>query len=147
MGAASLSSMTQRKHPTVSNLVPFTCATCDRVYLVAHAADEHSGEPPECKCGRALTAGDLAPGIYELSTVVQAQPGPGGRAEALSDAGEPIAREADLGYGASHGYSPTHGGPSGPGDAPAADAPDAVLPDNPHARTGGAAGPKATHRS
>ncbi len=27
--------------------------------------------------------------------------------------------EKDLGYGASHGYDQTHGGPTGPGDAPA----------------------------
>jgi hypothetical protein len=27
--------------------------------------------------------------------------------------------EADQGFGESHGYSPSHGGPSGPGDAPA----------------------------
>lgn len=26
---------------------------------------------------------------------------------------------ADLGYGKSHGYGPAHGGPTGPGDAPA----------------------------
>jgi hypothetical protein len=27
--------------------------------------------------------------------------------------------EKDQGFGESHGYSPSHGGPSGPGDAPA----------------------------
>ncbi len=120
--------MTNRKPRSVSTLGSFTCATCDRVYIVSvagPAADE--GEAPECKCGRALTESELAPGMYELSSVVQAQPGPTGRAAALSDAGQPIPREADLGYGASHGYSPTHGGPSGPGDAPAAEA----LPETP----------------
>ena len=31
--------------------------------------------------------------------------------------------EKDSGFGASHGYSQTHGGPTGPGDAPAKPAP------------------------
>jgi hypothetical protein len=31
----------------------------------------------------------------------------------------PIPPEQDVGFGASHGYDPTHGGPTGPGDAPA----------------------------
>jgi hypothetical protein len=33
----------------------------------------------------------------------------------------PAHAEDDLGYGASHGYGPSHGGPTGPGDAPAID--------------------------
>jgi hypothetical protein len=31
----------------------------------------------------------------------------------------PISPEHDVGFGASHGYDATHGGPTGPGDAPA----------------------------
>ena len=31
----------------------------------------------------------------------------------------PIPPEHDVGFGASHGYDATHGGPTGPGDAPA----------------------------
>jgi hypothetical protein len=31
----------------------------------------------------------------------------------------PIPAEHDVGFGASHGYDSTHGGPTGPGDAPA----------------------------
>jgi hypothetical protein len=31
----------------------------------------------------------------------------------------PETLEPDSGYGASHGYAPGHGGPSGPGDVPA----------------------------
>jgi hypothetical protein len=123
--------MTHRKPHGVSNLVSFTCATCDRVYIVSAAEPAATpDDAPECKCGRAMTASQLAPGMYELSSVVQARPVSSGREPALSDAGQPIAREADLGYGASHGYSPTHGGPTGPGDAPAAEAVPASSHDN-----------------
>jgi hypothetical protein len=31
----------------------------------------------------------------------------------------PAKTQPDAGYGKSHGYGPAHGGPSGPGDAPA----------------------------
>jgi hypothetical protein len=118
--------MTHGKTESVSNLVSFTCTTCDRVYIVSGADTSHEGSAdPECKCGRRLARSELASGMYELSTVVQAQPASTGREAALSDVGQPIPREADVGYGASHGYSPTHGGPSGPGDSPAADAPAA----------------------
>lgn len=43
------------------------------------------------------------------------------RASAANGDGEPPAKnqEKDKGFGKSHGYSPGHGGPSGPGDAPA----------------------------
>ena len=113
--------MSKSTRETVSNLVPFTCTTCDRLYVVAHTGPK-SDDAPECKCGRVLVAGNLSPGLYELSSMLQAQPVSAARAEAASDAEHPIAREADIGYGASHGYTPTHGGPSGPGDAPATDA-------------------------
>lgn len=42
---------------------------------------------------------------------------PRGGAEASAAPSGPVPR--DLGYGASHGYDETHGGPSGPGDEPA----------------------------
>ena len=32
---------------------------------------------------------------------------------------EKVPPEPDKGYGKSHGYGPPHGGPTGPGDAPA----------------------------
>jgi hypothetical protein len=121
MATASLLSMSTPTQQTVSNLVPFTCTTCDRLYVVAYTGPKPDNAP-ECKCGRVLVAGDLSPGLYELSSVIQAQPIPTARGEAPSDADHPIAREADIGYGASHGYTPTHGGPSGPGDAPATEA-------------------------
>lgn len=35
------------------------------------------------------------------------------------DADTTLPKEPDLGYGESHGYGPAHGGPTGPGDAPA----------------------------
>jgi hypothetical protein len=49
----------------------------------------------------------------------------GARASAPPVAASPPEKDAamphehDVGYGASHGYDPTHGGPTGPGDPPA----------------------------
>jgi hypothetical protein len=40
----------------------------------------------------------------------------------------PSEKEADGGYEEGHGYGPGHGGPTGPGDAPAKKEPDAPPP-------------------
>jgi len=77
----------------------YLCATCARRCLVVGEETEQ-----RCICGGALTPALLAPGQYELigqGAVESAKP------------------SADLGYGTSHGYDATHGGPTGPGDAPA----------------------------
>jgi hypothetical protein len=47
----------------------------------------------------------------------------------------PVPKEHDLGYGASHGYDQTHGGPTGPGDAPAKST-DGATPSANHRSTG-----------
>ena len=40
----------------------------------------------------------------------------------------PEAPQPEGGYERSHGYGPSHGGPSGPGDAPAASPPGTHVP-------------------
>jgi hypothetical protein len=71
--------------------------------------------PLRCACGSELVAAGLPGGIYEIR---RSQRTPRRRPRA------PLTRpllphEPDLGYGESHGYGPAHGGPTGPGDAPA----------------------------
>ena len=71
-----------------------------------------------CACGEPLAPHALPRGLHELGVPVAH------RAERSTPGRGSIPKEPDLGYGASHGYDVTHGGPSGPGDAPA-DVPDA----------------------
>jgi hypothetical protein len=49
----------------------------------------------------------------------RAKDAPAAPAHPAADGAPPIPEEKDLGYTASHGYDATHGGPTGPGDAPA----------------------------
>lgn len=78
-----------------------------------------SGAAPRCACGSALLPAVLAPGVYEVKAVKRKKgsAGKAPRAAHRSDGSVPV--EADLGYNESHGYGPSHGGPTGPGDAPA----------------------------
>jgi hypothetical protein len=95
------------------NMHAYVCSACGRQGLVVG----ETTEPLRCICGGELTPSMLSPGQYELI-------GQGGIAQqAAAPPPSPPAKEADLGYGASHGYDATHGGPSGPGDAPARNAP------------------------
>jgi hypothetical protein len=96
----------------------YLCATCARRCLVVAERVER-----RCMCGGALTPALLSPGQYELVERGAASPGadrdsPSER-HASGEPGEPIRQESDLGYGQSHGYDVTHGGPTGPGDMPA----------------------------
>jgi hypothetical protein len=66
-----------------------------------------------------LDAAPLPSGVYEIVAATagaeRTEVPPPPAEEPASD----IRQEADVGYGVSHGYSPGHGGPTGPGDAPA----------------------------
>jgi len=64
-----------------------------------------------------LRATELDGGVYELRRSRKATRRRTGKK--LEQMGANVGREPDLGYGESHGYGPAHGGPSGPGDAPA----------------------------
>jgi len=75
--------------------------------------------PPRCICGSELEHGQFPPGLYEVFGPVPGATEVAERVERTEEAGKPISEEADVGYGASHGYAPGHGGPTGPGDAPA----------------------------
>jgi hypothetical protein len=91
------------------------CSKCARKYVVVIGAE---GAQPRCTCGGELTSTSLAEGMYELRKPRRAARRAAAEAVSpTSDAGVP--RAPDLGYGESHGYGPAHGGPTGPGDAPA----------------------------
>jgi hypothetical protein len=92
--------------PTIS----YRCSSCARCYI---ALDEEAATQILCACGAPLSAGPLPRGIYELRSPVSID------ARATNPGRPPVPKESDLGYGALHGYGPAHGGPSGPGDAPA----------------------------
>jgi hypothetical protein len=94
----------------------YRCLTCARSFV---AFDEDRSGAPLCGCGAPLVAGAVGRGLHEILTRT---PRDGAVADAEPTAPGPAApaeAEADVGYGASHGYEQAHGGPSGPGDAPA----------------------------
>lgn len=101
--------------PVSPPMTGFRCSVCARSFI---AVDVRVGRNLLCSCGGAMLPRALARGLYELSApepcdsrlTMPEEQGP--RAA-------PVAMEEDVGYGASHGYDATHGGPSGPGDAPA----------------------------
>jgi hypothetical protein len=103
-------------HTGVPRMRVYLCSTCARRCLVV--GDEGS---QRCICGGELTPAILSPGQYEL--IGQSAPvSPKESHETAKPTAEPgptAEKEADLGYGQSHGYDNTHGGPTGPGDAPA----------------------------
>jgi hypothetical protein len=98
----------------------YLCSTSGRRCLVV-------GEEiaQRCRCGGELTPALLLHGQYEL--IGQGPGRPHNVRESQSERHEPMTsnptglfeQEEDLGYGQSHGYDPGHGGPTGPGDAPA----------------------------
>jgi hypothetical protein len=61
----------------------------------------------------------LEPGVYELGSKKTKKRR---KKAAVTHAAPATPREADQGYNESHGYGPSHGGPTSPGDAPAAEA-------------------------
>ena len=90
--------------------VSYRCSSCSRSYI---DFGEASARDLRCGCSGPLAPQPLPRGLYELGA-----PAPHEAAK-TAPARRPIPKEPDLGYGASHGYDVTHGGPSGPGDAPA----------------------------
>ena len=104
-------------HPDTTSRGPavsYRCSSCSRSFI--DFGETCSGEFV-CACGAPLAPQALPRGLHELGVAVSHQ------AEKASSGRGSIPKEPDLGYGASHGYDVTHGGPSGPGDAPA-DVPD-----------------------
>ncbi len=104
----------------ISRMRAYLCATCARRCLVVGDETEQ-----RCICGGPLTPALLSPGQYELigqdavpTSVASDSPTEPSKAPA-PEPNQPAKQSADLGYGASHGYDATHGGPTGPGDAPA----------------------------
>ncbi|MEP7121124.1 MAG: hypothetical protein ABJE95_09450 [Byssovorax sp.] len=89
--------------------VSHRCSGCSRRYI------EFGESAPDlvCSCGAPLVPHALQRGTYELGAAM-------GEENRVTTPGRaPVPKEHDRGYGASHGYDVTHGGPSGPGDAPA----------------------------
>jgi hypothetical protein len=97
----------------------YRCSSCARCFV---ALDDDRDEAALCPCGAPLVAGLVDSGRHEILSnsprdAPVAEPEPAAPCEMPEPATPPA--EADLGYGASHGYKQGHGGPSGPGDAPA----------------------------
>lgn len=105
--------------------IPRACPACSKLYLVVPGAD--GATAGRCPCGGVLVPAALSPGLYEITDAAPKKK--------RSKKGHPpvpaleTPREADQGYNESHGYGPAHGGPTSPGDAPAAD--DPIEPENP----------------
>lgn len=100
-----------------SSPVTYRCPDCSRRHVVLPGVAVI--EPPRCgACGGTLRAEPLASGVYEIR---RARRTPRKAAVPTPEDSVPEAekKEEDLGYGESHGYGPAHGGPTGPGDAPA----------------------------
>ncbi|XYI03479.1 hypothetical protein ACMHYB_28390 [Sorangium sp. So ce1128] len=94
------------------------CSRCGRCFLLVPGPGTSGA--PRCACGADLTPAPLPSGVHELRRPRAAHAPPPRRRRAPPPSREAPAREeADLGYGESHGYAPGHGGPTGPGDAPA----------------------------
>ena len=91
-------------------VVSYRCSSCSRSFI--DFGETCSGELV-CACGEPLAPHALPRGLHELGVPVAH------RAERSTPGRGSIPKEPDLGYGASHGYDVTHGGPTGPGDAPA----------------------------
>jgi len=121
-----MSTHASASHPTPT---AYRCESCSRAFISVG----DSTAALTCPCGGDLVARALDASLYEVLLVGRAAPketslrevsptapvgAPTGRASDPSD-GAGLPTEADVGYGASHGYDATHGGPTGPGDAPA----------------------------
>jgi hypothetical protein len=97
----------------------FACTACTKTYLFVSGSAK---APSTCSCGAPLRHAPLPAGTYEI--VVHAQDtvtAPIAREPTAPELSPP--QERDLGYGESHGNAPGHGGPTGPGDAPARPSP------------------------
>ncbi|WP_437517483.1 hypothetical protein [Sorangium sp. So ce1099] len=101
--------------PDASSATLLECARCGRSFLLVPGPGIAAA--PRCACGADLTPAPLPSGVHELRRPRAARARPPRRR--APPRREPPAQEADLGYGESHGYAPGHGGPTGPGDAPA----------------------------
>lgn len=89
--------------------ISYRCSGCSRRYIEFG----ESAKDLVCSCGAPLAPHALQRGTYELGAAMAEE------SRITSPGRTPIPKEPDHGYGASHGYDVTHGGPSGPGDAPA----------------------------
>lgn len=114
--------MAAHRDATTHPLKTYACESCGRLFVAAGEIAKDEGL--RCACGATLRAAALGAGMYEATPcslgVVEIethQPSPDAGAQPAGRTGE--SEEADLGYGKSHGYGPSHGGPTGPGDAPA----------------------------
>lgn len=102
--------MTDVDSKTRGTAVSYRCSSCSRGFI---DFGDSGADEIACSCGAPLAPHSLPRGLYELrSTEAEV-------ARTTSPGRAPIPKEPDGGYGASHGYDVTHGGPSGPGDAPA----------------------------
>jgi hypothetical protein len=90
--------------------IPYCCSSCSRCFVVFGTVV--AGEIL-CSCGAPLWQRPLLRGRYELWPSAPDEDRPTDPCDA------PTPKESDLGYGASHGHDASHGGPTGPGDAPA----------------------------
>ena len=90
--------------------VAYRCSSCSLSFI---DFGESGVAETSCSCGAPLAPHALPRGLYELRSS-EAE-----KSRTTSPGRAPIPKEPDGGYGASHGYDVTHGGPSGPGDAPA----------------------------
>jgi hypothetical protein len=95
-----------------SRMRAYLCATCANRCLVV--GEETEQQHAQCICGGNLTAALLSAGQYALTVQVGLSP-----SDLRAETASGLRAETDLGYGHSHGYDSTHGGPTGPGDAPA----------------------------
>jgi hypothetical protein len=89
----------------------YLCGACSRRFIDLGSS---GSDELVCRCGAALSPQPLPRGLHELGAAVPVRQDAVRRARSSTTPKEP-----DQGYGASHGYDVTHGGPSGPGDAPA----------------------------
>lgn len=107
--------------PSQTSARSYACAACGRRFVVVSLpAQAHAG--PRCVCGAVLAETPLSSGVYEIrkSRRASRRRSPKRKpASAQASLLPPMPHEPDLGYGESHGYGPAHGGPTGPGDAPA----------------------------
>jgi hypothetical protein len=106
-----------------AHLDSFRCEHCYRRYVAVteRRAASETEQRALCVCGGKLRAVILDIGYYEAVPrpldIAPSKPAP--EPEPMLAPPAPEKQETDLGYGKSHGYGPSHGGPTGPGDAPA----------------------------
>jgi hypothetical protein len=107
--------------------VAHQCSSCSkRLFVIS----DHASDDQRCLCGGYLEPASLAPGLYEVRAARRrAASKKAPRSVKQPSTSVPV--EADLGYNESHGYGPAHGGPTGPGDAPADPSPDIPPPPEP----------------